>query len=147
MYKTPLPTSAYSLPAQFHQHKLPNQKLTPEEFGSCMVKNICRNVSLSTLAQEMGVSLSKFKRVFHDTYNTTPHRWLLINRTIIAFIILINSNKSVTQIANECGFGTPSLFIRHFKEIFGTTPIRYRKQILDIKNRRWEIENESSKVR
>ena len=134
------------LPTQPHKslQKLPRNKITPEEFGSYMVKNLCRNVGLATLAKEMGISLSKFKRVFYDTYNTTPHRWLLTNRTIIALIILINSNRSVTQIANECGFGTPSLFIRHFRELFGISPMRYRQYILYARKKsaeQWERED------
>ncbi len=134
------------LPTQPHKslQKLPRNKITPEEFGSYMVKNLCRNVDLATLAKEMGISLSKFKRVFYDTYNTTPHRWLLTNRTIIALIILINSNRSVTQIANECGFGTPSLFIRHFRGLFGTSPMRYRQYILYARKKsaeQWERED------
>lgn len=134
------------LPTQPHKssQKLPRNKITPEEFGSYMVKNLCRNVDLATLAKEMGISLSKFKRVFYDTYNTTPHRWLLTNRTIIALIILINSNRSVTQIANECGFGTPSLFIRHFRELFGISPMRYRQYILYARKKsaeQWERED------
>ena len=44
--------------------------------------------------------------------------------------LLTNSDKSVTQIAFECGFDSLHTFHRHFKAGTGTTPMEYRSRYL-----------------
>ncbi|MEI7488703.1 MAG: helix-turn-helix transcriptional regulator [Chryseobacterium sp.] len=51
-------------------------------------------------------------------------RKLKINKSLS---ILPTNEKSLTEIALECGFADQSHFIRCFKENMGLTPLKYRK--------------------
>jgi AraC-like DNA-binding protein len=42
---------------------------------------------------------------------------------------LLNSDKSILEIALECGFTDARGYINAFKKIYGTTPFHYRKDM------------------
>jgi YesN/AraC family two-component response regulator len=41
--------------------------------------------------------------------------------------LLTNTTQSCTDIAYEVGFNDQSYFIKHFKRLTGTTPMRFRR--------------------
>ncbi|GKT29331.1 AraC family transcriptional regulator [Aduncisulcus paluster] len=52
-----------------------------------------KNISLETVAELSGRSLSSFKRDFKKTFNTTPARWIRERRMSWAEQLLRNSGK------------------------------------------------------
>jgi AraC-like DNA-binding protein len=72
-------------------------------------------------------SVSVFKREFHDTYHTTPGRWLTMKRLAHAKLLLDTSRKAVSEIAYESGFENISHFSRAFKDKYGIPPVQYRR--------------------
>jgi AraC-like DNA-binding protein len=57
----------------------------------------------------------------------TPVEYLNTYRIERASGMLLNSGKSVTDIAFSCGFNDLSYFIKTFKSIKGITPAKFRK--------------------
>ena len=93
-----------------------------------MEANFCYNLALADFAKLSHRSLSTFKRDFRRYYNQAPGKWLLQKRLKYSALLLQNPGLNVSQVALDCGFEDLSHFSRAFKEKFGTSPARYRKQ-------------------
>ena len=122
------PKGATIFAAQIN-HKPQMSKPHPSnaDFRQQIVRNINRKVSLVALAREMGMTLTQFKQQFHSTFGAPPHRWMTLYRTLLAHSMLLEGDKPIAQIAHECGFGSSSLLIRHFRKTFGIPPQKYRQ--------------------
>lgn len=111
------------------------------DFEHYICQNICRNQTLSALASGCNMSLSKFKAHFKQLYGIPPHRWLVRERLSWARSLLLTTDAQIKTIAYECGFSSPSHFIRLFHSHFGVTPATYRAQfgeaitIVELENR------------
>lgn len=90
------------------------------QFGENALENM---VSLSAKSQEY------LTRATQRYYSKTPMQ--LINEIRINFAKkqLEMTNYSVTDIAYEAGYSSPSLFIKTFKKMTSFTPNSYRKKL------------------
>lgn len=81
------------------------------------------------MAELTGVSLRRLQRAFH-CLDTSPYRRLQEARLNAASNLLREANdwsqKSITDVAFECGFSDLSTFYRHFKTRYGCTPKQWR---------------------
>ena len=68
-----------------------------------------------------------FERQFQATFHLTPHRFLRKLRLRIASRALMETDKSLADIALQCGFADQSHFSREFRRQFGRTPREYRE--------------------
>jgi len=75
-------------------------------------------------ARIAGASERTLERIFRDEVGLTFGKWQQQARLLRALEILA-SGESVTSVALEVGFATPSAFIAMFKKAMGTTPTRY----------------------
>lgn len=78
--------------------------------------------ALEQLAGVAGLSVSSFKRVFKEVAGIPPHAYLLRKRIDRAQCLLRKGERSVTDIAFECGFPSSQYFATVFKRITGMTP-------------------------
>lgn len=85
-------------------------------------------ITLTEMAERCNMCTSTFKRKFTEQHGLPPHKWQLKHRLNDAATLLQTTDLLVKQIAYECGFATPSHFIRSFKKEFGYTPETYRKR-------------------
>jgi AraC family transcriptional regulator, transcriptional activator FtrA len=83
-------------------------------------------VTVETLAHRAAMSPRTFARRFRDTAGTTPYRWVLLQRVLLAQRLLETTDLAVDAIADQCGMGTPALRDQ-FQRIVGTSPGRYRR--------------------
>jgi len=90
--------------------------------------NYAYNLTLEASAKLTNRSLSSFKRDFQSIYKTTPGRWLIEKKLVHAKRLLIQTDKSIADLAFESGFENTAHFSRLFKQKNGTTPIQYRKK-------------------
>jgi len=95
-----------------------------------MNDNYCFNLTLEQYAELCNRSLSAFKRDFEKIMNTSPGKWLLEKRLTHARDLIVNTDKSINEVAFESGFGNPSHFSRSFKEKFGTPASSLRKNYI-----------------
>ena len=89
--------------------------------------NLESKITLSELATVAGVGKYYFCRLFKGSTNTTPYSYVLHRRVERAKKLLKDSNLSICNIALECGFSNQSHLAKHFRNILGTSPIRYRQ--------------------
>ncbi len=95
-------------------------------FENFMEKHYDQNLSIQELAFLIGMSLSSFKRIFKETYQGAPGKWLKQKRMEKARVLLEQTDKAVSEICDSCGYSSTSHFILQFRETFGISPLKYR---------------------
>ncbi|MFF9261025.1 helix-turn-helix domain-containing protein [Streptomyces longwoodensis] len=85
-------------------------------------------LDVPALARVAHVSESHFTRTFRATFGETPHRYLQRRRVERAMFLLRETDRPVTEICFEVGFGSPGTFSRTFRDIVGRSPRAYRKE-------------------
>ncbi|WP_028932606.1 cupin domain-containing protein [Pseudonocardia spinosispora] len=83
--------------------------------------------TIDRLAAAARMSRATFVRRFAARTGTTPASLLTAVRMMIAADLLASTEHSVTRIAKDVGYRSPSAFGRAFHEALGTTPNSYRK--------------------
>ena len=84
-------------------------------------------LTIAQLADISGMSEGHFCRVFKQYTLKTPVQYINSVRLVHAADQLANTNKRVLDIAMDCGFNSVSYFIEVFRENFGITPSKDRK--------------------
>lgn len=84
--------------------------------------------SLSDLAESVFMSRNECCRYFKQVMNMTLTEYLLEYRLAKAAELLETSGWSVTEIAEQTGFGDVSYFIQRFRRKTGMTPKAYAKK-------------------
>ncbi|WP_030170885.1 helix-turn-helix domain-containing protein [Spirillospora albida] len=85
-------------------------------------------LDVPSLARIAHVSEAHFTRTFRATFGETPHRYLQRRRVERAMYLLRQTDRSITDICFEVGFGSPGTFSRTFRDIVGRSPREYRKE-------------------
>ncbi|MCG7381693.1 AraC family transcriptional regulator [Paenibacillus sp. ACRRY] len=86
-----------------------------------------RVASLSQLAAKANVTAPHFSRVFRRMTTMNFTQYVNVKRIILAKGLLIGSDKKITEIAELCGYDSPTHFYRMFKSLTGVTPNKYRQ--------------------
>ena len=90
-------------------------------------ENFHKQMTLEDMARHTGMSTKYFCFQFKEMTTKTPVEYLNAYRIERASRMLINTDKSVTEIAFSCGFNDLSYFIKTFKALKGITPAKFRK--------------------
>jgi len=90
-------------------------------------RNSHEPITASQMARLSLMSYSHFARCFKQMVHTSFSSYLLFVRIRKAEQLLLDPNRSITQIALETGFNHSSYFIRQFRESRGMTPKQFRK--------------------
>jgi AraC-like DNA-binding protein len=88
----------------------------------CLLKNIDSPPTLSQLARMAGLNEFKLKKGFKETFNQTVFEYLSDVRLETARNDLLNTGKSVTEIACELGYSSLQHFSAAFSKKFGVSP-------------------------
>lgn len=81
-----------------------------------------------TLAERAGMSVEKFIRAFRQHTGQTPAAYVIASRVRAAEEMLALTDKSIDQIALQCGFGSRHYFSRMFARAIGCGPAEFRKR-------------------
>ena len=84
------------------------------------------HLTLTALAAAGGVCRSKCCQVFQKYMGTTPNAFVTSFRLERAMELLRESDLSITEIANACGFNSSSYFAETFMKQKGCSPTKYR---------------------
>ena len=83
---------------------------------------------VSDLAKQVGVSERHLNRQFHDALGLGIQQFLIRTRVQNAALAIRNSEQSLAEIGEACGFYDQSAFTRQFRKHVGLTPAAYRKR-------------------
>jgi transcriptional regulator GlxA family with amidase domain len=92
-----------------------------------MQRHLGEQMSVSELAGQAAMSPRTFARRFVQETGTTPQRWLIGQRILLAEQLLEESDLTVDHIAERAGFGNATALRHHFRTWRATTPQAYRR--------------------
>ena len=90
---------------------------------------------IDDLADICEMSPTHFRRTFQAIMGTSPLDYLNGVRISKASVLLRSTELPVLTISEEVGFRSVSSFNRHFTEVTGTSPLKWRKQMSFIENK------------
>ena len=85
-------------------------------------------LGIERMAEQVAMSARHFRRVFADTFGTTPARFVEKLRLEQACLRLTQSRASVERIAAGVGFNSADAFRRAFRARYGASPNEYRER-------------------
>ncbi len=85
------------------------------------------NLSLTDIANELGISQYYFCHLFKRSTGMSPHQFLIRQRIEQAKRLLRQPERTITSIAMECGFANQSHFARYFRQHTGMNPNQFRR--------------------
>ena len=97
------------------------------EVAAYLCEHAGEPITLTEVAAHFAVSPSHLSRVFHRETGFGLREYLVHYRIRQACDLLLNSDLSVTQIADQCGFSDSNYFGDAFKKATGLSPREYRK--------------------
>lgn len=89
-------------------------------------ENLETTLSIQEIAASLGVSYSKFRRIFKEYTNLSPAYYQMDLKLQRAKDLLATTNRSVKDIAYQLDFSTPDYFSTKFKQKTGKTPSEFR---------------------
>lgn len=90
-------------------------------------ENYSKNISVTDIAEYLGIDRTYLYRLFKEEYNMSPQKYLLNFRLKTAMNKLEGGNMSIADIAYNCGFNDASAFCHQFKKVYKDTPLNYRR--------------------
>ena len=93
-----------------------------------MERNVSRPFGIAELAHRLGSSVRELNRAFADRAGDSPTSIWRKMRLAHGRWLLINTSRTVTQIAFECGFSDAAHFSRWFRRAYGEAPNSFRRQ-------------------
>ncbi|WP_406725574.1 helix-turn-helix domain-containing protein [Streptomyces sp. GD-15H] len=114
--------------AQYIERPLPRSGGdTVSEVLVWMERHLNEEVTVEQLAARAHMSPRTFARRFQQETGTTPYRWILRQRVLLAQQLLEGTDETVDAIAGRTGFGNAAALRHHFVRTVGTTPNAYRR--------------------
>jgi transcriptional regulator GlxA family with amidase domain len=85
-------------------------------------------ITSERMAEQVSMSPRHFRRVFADTFGTSPARFVEHLRLEQACMRLTRGRTSIDRIASSVGFHSADVFRRAFRARYGATPVEYRER-------------------
>lgn len=89
--------------------------------------NYSEQITIDDMIKNIHISKYHFIRLFRRIMGITPYQYLTNYRINMSKTYLRTTNKTVSEIAQICGFLDTSNFITHFKKHTGQRPLQYRR--------------------
>lgn len=95
-------------------------------------KNIDKKLSLQQMADLLNMTVISFTRLFKERTGKTFIDFVNEYRINIASRLLVETDKTISEIAYECGFNNQSNFNRIFKKKQGIAPSDYKRNVGEV---------------
>ncbi len=86
------------------------------------------NLSVDSIAQEVGISRVHLHRKMKELTGQTPHDFIRNIRLKQAANLLSHGDMNVTEVMYACGFGNAASFSTMFKKFYGMSPREYMQE-------------------
>ena len=120
----------HRLNAQIYHRKF--KELKPEESACDIVmahirQNPSDKITLSSLSELVHLDKSYLTRIFKKKFGKSPIDTLIDIRMSKALELVANTDAGVFEMAQLCGYNTPSFFSSEYKKKYGMSPLAHRK--------------------
>ena len=106
-----------------------------EKIKSLMIyihEHFQENITIDHLSNACHLSRRTCFRLFQEKLHMSPVEYIRDYRLQRARRLLLETDHSVTAIAQFCGLGSSSYFGKVFREHFGCSPVQYRKEMAQL---------------
>lgn len=132
-------TAAYALLGLMMSHQLmgpvttkENSSFDAESLQRWIQTHLDEPLTLDQLAEEAGMSVPHFTRLFRQHFGTSPIRYVIQQRVDRARLLLLETQLSIQEIARQLGYEDPFYFSRRFTHETGRSPRAYRHDQLGM---------------
>ncbi|SDQ74561.1 AraC-type DNA-binding protein [Chryseobacterium soldanellicola] len=115
-------------------HQLSDQKSHSEkkpawvkQIDELLRESYTEKLNLTEISNSLNIHPMHLSRDFHKYFQCNLGEYIRKLKISKSLSILPVNEKTLTEVAFECGFADQSHFIRCFKENMGITPLKYRK--------------------
>lgn len=108
----------------------PTTNRVPEMIKNYIDTHITEKITLEDISKDLYISKSHIERVFKKEYNQTPLSYCANQKIAQVASMLVTTNYSLAQIAQQLGFSDVKYMSKSFKKIKGKTPMEYRRDKL-----------------
>lgn len=99
------------------------------------------NVSLESIAREMGLSTRYVSRMFNDVHGAHFRDYCLKIKMKMAIEMLTKTSHTIEYISEKVGYINPESFMRIFKKRYHLTPSEYREKYHEQNTEKKSIQN------
>ncbi|MEN8138272.1 MAG: AraC family transcriptional regulator [Bacteroidota bacterium] len=110
-----------------HNPKLDKDKEKLNKVYEFVFTNIQEGIILKEVASHVAMAPTSFCRYFKKKTNSPFMQYVKNVRIKMATKMLIETDKTITQICYDCGYKNLANFNHYFKETTGKTPSEYRR--------------------
>jgi len=107
---------------------LENQVEKIKRIHDYLTDNLSKRIKIDELAKKFAINSTTLKTVFKDVYGTSLAAHIKEHRMEKAAQLLVQSQLSVKEIADEVGYESQSKFSAVFKDFYDVSPNDYRKK-------------------
>jgi transcriptional regulator GlxA family with amidase domain len=105
----------------------PVERRTLGWLASYLSTHLGEPISVGDMAEQAGLSVSRFQVVFRESFGIPPARYLLELRVRHAGELLQATSWTLSHIAGLCGFSDVHHFAKTFRRLTGLTPGEHRR--------------------
>lgn len=105
----------------------PESNLIIERATDYIAKNLGENLSIEQISKQLNVCRSTLYKNFEDKFHCTPGEYIKSKRIERSKELLLNSSLSIEEISEQVGFSSGAYFSHIFKDLTGTSPLKFRK--------------------
>ena len=91
-------------------------------------ENICNRLSIHELSKNLDIGYEKFRKLFKSQMGISPGEFIIQSRINNAKSILIDTDKSIKEIAIQLDFPDTFTFSKQFKKMVGLSPSEFKKR-------------------
>ncbi|MCC5839463.1 MAG: helix-turn-helix domain-containing protein [Opitutales bacterium] len=100
-----------------------------EAMTAYFLPRLAEPVGMAEVARHLGLSRRTLELKLHSLGQPSPHEHLTALRLRKGEALLRETDLSIEQVAERCGFADPRSFTRRFRERYGCPPARFRRQM------------------
>jgi len=93
-----------------------------------VAENIDRTITVAAISKRFHVSPTHLQNAFKGVFGVPVNSYIRIYKMNLAALQLVRTEKTIVEIANECGYDNASKFASAFRRIMNETPLEYRKK-------------------
>ncbi len=97
-------------------------------------ENFSDKLNIAEIANAAFVSERECYRTFQSVMHMTPTEYIRRYRLQVACRMLVDTDETITNISQSCGFGSSSFFGKVFRESIHMTPLEYRNNARNRRN-------------
>lgn len=97
-----------------------------------MKEHYAMPLTLDMISEHCGINKHHLCRLFQKSEQISPLAYVRVRRVEAAVALLRTTDLPVHEVGKQCGFDSPSYFIKVFREYMSMTPKEYRMKKLEF---------------